>query len=128
MIKYFTKEYIKECDCEEIRGLRPELNYGDWYRYSGEIFIVRPSFEFSNKEVRNMFTWLPTGSQLDEEIMGICQTRGGGYYEFNYQHRKYPNKYCFDFESKAELSGKEFNVKDSNPLIAKIKLLKELLK
>ncbi len=116
----FTKEYIKECDCKEIQGLRPELEKGDYVRYGGvtRLIDVNPRGTlYASKHHRKYITWLPTGDDLDDEIVGICHKLGW--------------RYCTEW-NKTEFivrlgEGINYEFSESNPLIAKIKLLKELL-
>jgi len=127
MNKYFTKEYIKECDCPEIQELRRKgLEYGDWFWSSIHVGIYY-------KEDPELFFFLPTGDQLDEEIVKICKKKNytfksdfylalpksknhKEFYEITYF--KWLHSYCVN------------NIKytHTNPYLAKIKLLKELLK
>jgi len=116
MKKYFTKEYIKECDCEEIQKLKTLTYYDNWQYLGGK-----------NK-------WLATGDQLDEEIVKICKRK---YTNIKWEYMvSYGYDVCLlavqNWVSVRENFGagdsKYFYGKsDKNPLIAKIKLLKELL-
>jgi hypothetical protein len=111
----FTKKYIKECDCEEIQGLRKvSLEYGDWYcmldysgTWVGRKYRTTEDLMWIN---RNEYTWLPTGDQLDEEIIKIIKDNRD--YSHNDEERNYWTLHT---------------INNSNPLIAKIKLLKQLL-
>ncbi len=104
MNKYFTKPYIKECDCEEIQGLRPKgrnhyncyfiardtlacdlmknNDFGEWIIH---IHGIGESFYYSSceggigqtpkKELKEYYIWLPTGDQLDDGIVKICSEK-----------------------------------------------------
>jgi len=128
MIKYFTKEYIAECDCEEIQKSKHKLQYGDWVyslRLNGEMTIWATIIPQGRKKDNNE-TWLPTGDQLDEEIIKIFKTG----YNYNSSYCQATKTYVSyiepDYPDK-ELT-EEITVYGDNFLIAKIKLLKELLK
>jgi len=132
-MKYFIKEYIKECDCGEIQGLRKirvgvtstGLVYGDWY------FKKKIRLNARTGTTEFMFiTWLPTGDQLDNEIVRGCRKL---YKYFSYQVNFEEDGSC----SVWLINCRKKNLDDkgigeyffnSNPLIAKIKLLKALLK
>ena len=120
----FTKEYIELCKNEKIQGLRKVLlKYGDWYSNEYDsIFLVHGGLSDSNK------IWLPTGDQLDEEIVKICKEKNhnirmhyikegdyhSGYWDIGYY-------YSADFDIPLYVEA------NTNPLIAKIKLLIQLL-
>lgn len=114
----FTKEYIKEADCEEIQGLRQGRLYrGDWFIQEGGYPEVMNNDCFLG--MGNI--WLPTGDQLDEEIVKICKEK-----EYFYEAIFVPTSknYCMEVSTLGQhLVNREY---DTNPLIAKIKLLKQL--
>ncbi|MDD5013819.1 MAG: hypothetical protein PHW73_01790 [Atribacterota bacterium] len=125
----FTKEYIREADCKEIQGLRPKYFRGDAVYFRGDS-TWKPSVEFVgalwtawNNGDENSF-WLPSGDQLDEEIVKICD-KLKAYYVMQYSFRE--DEWLWtatvNQEHKSTIIGH-----DNNPLIAKIKLLKKLLK
>jgi hypothetical protein len=132
-MKYFTKEYIKECDCREIQGLRKKFQEGDWY-FNVKFPTYKPSTVdmeeggtvFQNRWRKNVI-WLPK-DQLDEEIVKICKERFRNddfTYYFNYNNNVLPDVVYFT----AGLVHKgDICLNSNNPLIAKIKLLKQLLK
>jgi len=142
MIKYFTKKYIKECKAEEIQIIRRQIRYeeglsyqqfyeGD-YRYyedapqKDNIVLVKKDELWQV----NVHYWLPIGDQLDEEIVKICKEKedikNDFLYDVNFAGKKYlAVVYGKDRYGGDEQIAKGFNI---NPLIAKIKLLKELLK
>jgi len=124
----FSKEYIKECDCKEIQGLRKirvgvtstGLVYGDWY-FNRIKKKIRLNARTGTTEFM-FITWLPTGDQLDDEIVKICE-------EKNFAYRGYFIAYAPRDRYRADIMQLENSEKRSdNPLIAKIKLLKQLLK
>ena len=117
MNKYFTKEYIKECDCKEIQGLRKELEFDDkilWNMVIETVYykVISPN---PSNFIRENTIWLPTGDQLDEEIVKICDKR------------RYIYHLIKEKSWRISIVG-EITVMNKNPYIAKIKLLKELLK
>jgi len=132
MIKYFTKEYIKECDCEEIQRLRKKLKWEeDWYDYMKDAYFHNNEF-FNPNKVRSQCIYLPTGDQLDEEIEKICKDKKLYYGEmyFGDESSNSSFSYLADVSTPAGYTGKSIDIieQNNNPYIAKIKLLKELLK
>jgi hypothetical protein len=115
----FTKEYIKECDCREIQELLDDLiEKGSYYleRNSGYVNLAN---HYTDNEGN---IWLPTGDQLDQEIVQIL--RYNGYYQLTYDHPTgWKAKLHFDWRTDEMVK-----TQNDNPLIAKIKLLKSLLK
>ena len=124
----FTKDYIELCKCKEMQGLRHtyDNNYmswtklfkGDWfYDYGKEdIILADDDYEFETC----MIDWLPTGDQLDEEIVKICKPKQW-MYQFWYEN-------SFDYHALRIDARKEkcLEFVSDNPLIAKIKLLIQL--
>jgi hypothetical protein len=125
----FSKEYIELCKCKKVQELRKDLAIGDWvyYVYSNEIHLVNPDWHFGIFELNNDEIWLPTGDQLDQEIVKICKEKDGSSYQFDYSYRKCPNRFFIPYVATVESRGNRFEFKDTNPLIAKIKLLISLL-
>jgi len=129
---YFnTKEYIAECDCEAIQGIRPKIKIGDWYAFADTLRIYNTSIADRNiNRFGESQIWLPTGDQLDEEIIKLCKKT-----KLVYKVIHYSNDitkafiYNSDSESGEPIYAKrvEFQVSDVC-LIAKIRLLKELIK
>ena len=132
----FTKEYIKECKAEEIQIIRRQIRYeeglsyqqfyeGD-YRYyedapqKDNIVLVKKDELWQV----NVHYWLPTGGQLDEEIVKICKKK---FYEYEF-FMQWDNCKVSYFVCITEGGNLQNNNRDANPLIAKIKLFKELLK
>ena len=124
MNKYFTKEYIKECDCEEIKGLRKDCwIYGDYISFNRN----KPRLVITEVEsILEEEIFIPRSDQLDEEIIKICKIG----YNYNSSYCQATKTYVSyiepDYPDK-ELT-EEITVYGDNFLIAKIKLLKELLK
>lgn len=111
----FSKEYINECDCPEIQGLKNgKIDKGDWWVEEGGM----PDTARNECFLRSGILWLPTGDQLDEEIVKICEDSNGSYDTY------YKNKSLIVFYND---EGKSITQDNPDPLIAKIKLLKELL-
>ena len=139
MNKYFTKEYIKECKAEEIQIIRRQIRYeeglsyqkfyeGD-YRYFEDAPQKDNIVLITKDELWqvNVHYWLPTGDQLDEEIAKICEDK-----EVDYTFTFNPLGWGCIIEthdlSTSDEAENEYTFQDDNPLICKIKLLKELLK
>lgn len=124
----FTKEYIKECDCPEIQGLKNGLiNKGDWWVEEGGM----PDTARNECFLRSGILWLPTGNDLDQEIVKICRENGWDY-DFKFVGDKCIKDGYKDYET-CVMEYRQYDDKniayqnDDNPLIAKIQLLKELL-
>ena len=127
MMNNFTKEYIELCKNEKVQWLRPKFEYGDWI-FHKFIPIHSPRTTtlkdyggdsvYENK-FRDEFIWLPTGDQLDDEIVKICKENGWYIFEYlgDYMNRVY------DYDKSIQIEW----ASDDNPLIAKIKLLIKLL-
>jgi hypothetical protein len=118
----FTKEYIKECDCPEIQELLDDLiEKGSYYleRNSGYVNLAN---HYTDNEGN---IWLPTGDQLDEEIVKICEAKfKSPWYEIRH------SGLGWDVVIEHYKNNMPVRIYDGNlnPLIAKIKLLKALLK
>ncbi|MGD9276331.1 MAG: hypothetical protein PVJ67_04110 [Candidatus Pacearchaeota archaeon] len=90
MNKYFTKEYIKECDCGEIQNIKKDYIeqgnwvYSDfhkeatfikkivgvgsdkkWYTANYELYF-NDELKSKINRVRSELIWLPTGDQLEQ--------------------------------------------------------------
>jgi len=145
MNKYFTKEYIEECKAEEIQIIRRQIRYeeglsyqkfykGD-YRYY-EDAPQKDNIVLVTKDELwqvNVHYWLPTGDQLDEEIVRICKKNNIDYSFFFTCVEDLKIEYIYEagIEMNIIYSAKFDHItfcESDNPLIAKIKLLKELLK
>jgi len=138
----FTKDYIREADCEEIQGLRQILKYGDWILLDNEKILINKSKGghcyvedenyYSFNPINKRYIWLPTGDQLTEEILKRCYTYNLNLECFSEHHCKKPNcqKWGISIEADNHVVNHEFNreVWNKDILIAKIKLLKQLLK
>ena len=129
-MKYFTKEYIKECDCEEIQRLKLELDY---YDYVGEgngwwnIQLIQAKGFYEGYNItavksgkRDELIWLPIGDQLDEEIEKKCKGKKRTYY-FISDDKDY-------YAEVKQIYRVIYSKSSTNPYIAKIKLLKQLLR
>lgn len=121
----FSEEYIKECDCPEIQGLRKTIEYADWF-YNKELGIcVTKCIHF--KIDRDNAVWLPTSGQLDEEIVKICKKINCDYQIGTCTKPDYGwwgQINSRDLEDPEDIILIEVA---TNPLIAKIRLLKQLL-
>ena len=117
----FSKEYVNECDCPEIQGLRKELKLYDFYtfEYGDDLY---PTISICVDETLKYkgFIWLPTSGQLDEQIVKL----------------NYGDNYIVDYHIRGVCEVSIYfdtamvyihRVRHANPLIAKIKLLKQLM-
>ena len=118
----FTKSYIREADCREIQGLRSVFEAHDWYCQPScfNIPYTLSHGAMIDKEVRGKdYIWLPTGDQLDEEIVKICKKKQWDYRaDYNYSKNEFS----------IYIKQLWWNYREDNPLIAKIRLLKQLIK
>jgi len=123
-MKYFTKEFIREADCKEIQGLRP-TEKGVWFWTTTKGYLPYWSNGKINYYTDRSQIWLPTGDQLNEEIKQFCMKNPLLRYEVSWigtcweayiLENDFPKPKAILFEG------------NDNPLIAKIKLLKALLK
>ena len=134
-----NKEYIKECENEIIQGLRIyESGYIDvpnrLHLKEGDRYCYKPDYRKNNIETRieqitctankDRFFWLPTGDQLDDEIIKICKKR----FESPWYELRHSSIGC-DVVIEYYKEGKPIRIfkRHSNPLMAKILLLKKLL-
>jgi len=148
----FTKDYIREADCEEIQKQKAQLDYccevalkTDNEKYEEKIYRAFAK-GINNKYLlcsnwddvvsgiygRSRIVWLPTGDQLTEEILKRCYVYNLNLECFSEHYCKKPNcqKWGISIEADNHVVNHEFNreVWNKDILIAKIKLLKELLK
>lgn len=156
---YFAPGYISLCKNEKVQGLRPKLEHGDWVEASGErdikcVMLIHLVTQGTKKDgnaydaddgiclgqggYRNIFTWLPTGDQLDDEIVKICKERKSMSIVYQIHttislHEELPDgfyirHYATINEEKEYLKSYDlYYTNDFNPLIAKISLLIKLL-
>ena len=136
----FTEPYIREADCEAIQGFRKtgyDFRFGDWHLIRGVIgepCVATARDLIHMEDNREKYIWLPTGDQLDEEIAKICKKKELWRYEFAIEnHFNWDCSVTFLRREKAPLGmgaviDKTFTASNSNPLIAKICLLKQLIK
>ena len=132
----FTKEYIELCKNEKIQGLREEFEVLDRYtarlltnksvpefaeRIGMDSFIYVDEYGLDDETDREDCIWLPTGDQLDDEIVKICKDKKRSY-ELCYT--TYDKWTCWIYTSEGY---GVMNTVEDNPLIAKIKLLIKLL-
>ena len=132
MNEYFTKEYIELCNDKRIQELRLSKKLSDYYKLqlnSGDwVYSIGYNAELSafNQNMNHkLYIWLPTGDQLDEEIIKICKK-----YEANYYITYNGLNDSLIVESLLNQCGIiEFDIveRNDNPLIAKLKLLLQLL-
>ena len=112
----FTKEYIELCKNKKIQELRPILE-NDWYFSYNEIRFVKINKYMEG--LRNVCYWLPTGDQLDEEIIKICK-ENIWIYRTGYAGADI-------YYAVVETGIRDIYFNSDNLVIAKIKLLLELL-
>jgi hypothetical protein len=127
-MKYFTQEYIKECDCEEIQGLK-KIPLSNWDFVSDKAYKINNVLMlYELDKWTDNCIWLPTGDQLDEEIVKICKERFKNddfCYYINYDNNVLPDSVHF---TAGLIHSGEICFNNLNPLVAKIKLLKQLLR
>ena len=121
----FTPEYIELA--KKVQGLRPKLENGDRYinlfNIDTGIMLLSNNYKIFS---RTNCIWLPTGDQIDEEIIKICHSNeklfGRPYWQ---NYNPFLDRYVVAISGEY---GKNFvDAEHANPLIAKIKLLIQLL-
>ena len=137
----FTKEYIKECDCEVIQDRKPMLEEADFISNGNKIFYLTNYEElageyvriyaksvgnnfgsFTKADERRLIIWLPTGDQLDDEIVKIIEVG----INYTSAYCKATDSYVAYIEDD-ETPDDYITYYSTNPLMAKIKLLKVIL-
>jgi len=147
-----TKEYINECDCPEVQGLKPKLEIGDYIEDKGKVYLLTLFKELAGDYLevygksldgdkpfykqaweRRLIIWLPTGDQLTDLIFKHCHTYNLDITLYHEHHCKDCSKCCIAMEAnyanghliekEIDIEAREYEIK-----LAKIKLLKELLK
>jgi len=154
----FTADYISLCKNDKVQGLRKELKTGDWV-YGGLLEQTGQVIGFMDKDygvfwvnyedyglegdeisasvnkdtIREDLIWLPTGDQLDYEVLKICRKKFGRYfqYEMCFITTEWYGSISYWKESEEYMKDCQklryaIQIKE-NPLIAKIKLLLSLL-
>ena len=106
----FSKEYIKECDCPEIQGLHKKwIRNFDYYCWGKSFDITIFSSIYGERESMELYRrdgeliWLPTGDQLDEEIVKICVNKWWDY--------------SFSFECDAEVDKYYAEIGEGNAIL-----------
>ena len=131
----FDKEYISEADCPEIQGLQRYLSVYDEYANRGgmpipavQIILNKKDMAHKNKKsYRDYIVWLPLSHRLDDEICKVCKDNPKWLYMFC---TSFDDRDTFlPYEAYIETDEEEnlYYQNEDNPLLAKIKLLKELL-
>ena len=129
----FTPEYIELCKNEKIQGLRDSLLRDDEHIYFYLSCELNDSGknDYNIKYIRSvrMLFWLPTGDQLDDEIVKICGIKKVSYgYNPGLRHNASGNEYYYaSIKSYIPDELGIFITNFDNPLIAKIQLLINLL-
>lgn len=118
----FTKDYIELCKCKEVQELRPDIKCGDYCVNTerNHMFLNTEDYEPGRKEYRNNLIWLPSGDNLDEEIIKICKEKKWDYYSIY----DCSNKHYTEIKQTYRVV---YSKNDTNPLICKLKLLLQLL-
>ena len=120
----FTSDYISLCKNEKVQGLREFLSEGDYcVNIDSEHWFEELITDVEWKRTENRI-WLPTSGQLDQHI--IERLDDGSDYTFIYtnfsKEAGHDNAIVYEGgEVKEQVIG------ETNPLIAKIKLLISLL-
>ena len=121
----FTKEYIELCKSEKVQGLKKKYYQGDWIIPKDKKMMVNI---FDGIE-RLDYLWLPTGDQLDDEIVKIIEEEAR---QSDYELKLSYNVEYEDAEYFTEILYPDGVIRvpsqcNHNPLIAKIQLLIKLL-
>ena len=132
----FTKQYIKEADCKEIQGLKKEMIDGDWL-INRDFYDKPMTWEGYIKPTLldwDRIIWIPTGDQLDDEIERICKEKYEWYNWIYHVESGLDSSetkmryYAFIVDNQERPICGDTCIIVYNPLIAKILLLKQLLK
>ena len=130
----FSKDYIELCKNPKVQGLRKELETDDrfidkaFYKYLNRVYTYElnaPPLLHDVNENREKIIWLPCSDQLDDEIVKICR---GKKWAYCFRLVNMPDEYK-DYEvyiNDSDCDRYEY-FNETNPLIAKIKLLIALL-
>lgn len=129
----FTKQYIDLCKNPKLQGLRKEIQADDWiYADFSKTYHFVYMADIPNSQ-RDKVYWLPTGDQLDDEIVKICRKKFGRYfqYEMCFITTEWYGSISYWKESEEYMKDCQklryaIQIKE-NPLIAKLKLLLSLL-
>ena len=127
-MKHFTKEYIELCDCDVIQKMRPKIYFFEKFAKRDDEVVKTVEDRHIYKAVnrpsyRKYLIWLPDSGQLDEEIVKICTSKRYSY-RFDFQ---IDNTYGDTFYGEIDMDDKHIYCRESELLIAKLKLLIELL-
>ena len=125
----FTQKYIELAKNEKVQGLRTELEYFDMYCFISN----QREFKVYGYDIiseRNKLIWLPTGDQIEQEIVKILDKR-----KQEYEVKRIWRNGQFGLQKEpfwrvaGWWKGKTTHLVyyDINPLIAKLKLLMSLL-
>ncbi len=123
----FTPEYTELCKDKRVQGLREILLFGDKYCLkNGKNIDVMGKFMEIDKQIRKQaYLWLPTGDQLDEEIVRISKGLLDGYYAVTFDTDSGYDYWDISLTNYSRIITYEF--RHDNPLIAKLNLLIKLL-
>lgn len=135
----FTKQYIELAKDKRVQELRLIFQYGDavlWERFESSKtkkqthdldYLGQLTIDFVRDRTRDDI-WLPLSHQLDEEIIKICQKESKNGEDLDYYFAVSFSDGCVSqFEASIHNRDCEHDELDDNPLVAKIKLLLELL-
>ena len=130
-MKHFTKEYIELCDCDVIQKMRPKIYFFEKFAKRDDEVVKTVEDRHIYKAVnrpsyRKYLIWLPDSGQLDEEIVKICKDK---LWSYSFGYTKEVDHYWANICVYDDVTlGKEAIITTNiNPLIAKLKLLIELL-
>jgi hypothetical protein len=131
MIENITKEYIEECKCSEIQNLRPKFYDGDWIIFESlrlEPILFKEVSIPTYNTTRDIYIWLPQSHDFDQHIREICKKKQYTYFSFYAYHEDYD--FVGEISNPNEIGelNKVAKEQNSNPLLARIRLLKALLK
>jgi hypothetical protein len=116
----FTKDYIDLCKNEKVQGLKEFLSEGDYcVDIDKECWFLELITDVEWKRIENRI-WLPQEHDLDREIRKICIKNKSDY---QIVHNDVGITHCWINPNCINLQAT-----DTNPLIAKLKLLISLLK
>lgn len=130
----FTPEYIELCKDNRVQDLISGVHAGDWYCMECALqengYKIYGNLEDRDWEVDDEI-WLPTGDQLDENIIKIMTEKSLQVKDNTFSYNcgvSFHNGMVSQYEAEVRDYKSGLGFLDTNPLIAKIKLLIVLLK
>jgi len=129
----FDPEYIKLCDCEEIQELHKKFIEGDMFYPTDDKESAYVSIDETTSDTiyenqwRENLIWLPLEHQIDHKITYLCEKDHEYHYSLYFDSTS-ETWYLTIYDAFTDCVLFSEDAYDENILIAKISLLKKLLK